>query len=113
MAYERGAVVLVRFPFTDLGGSKQRPALVVSPPRFNRGQDVIVVAITSSRVEDPGPYDHPLKAWKSCGLLHPSAVRAGKVVTLDASMIRRTLGAIDEADLAAVEAKLKDALGLA
>ena len=29
--YDRGEVILVPFPFSDLSGAKQRPALVVRP----------------------------------------------------------------------------------
>lgn len=51
--YKRGDIVLVSFPFTDLSSSKRRPALVVSPDPFNeRGQDLVVVAITSQMPED-------------------------------------------------------------
>ena len=46
--YRRGDIVLVPFPFTDLSSTKKRPALVVSPDRFNaHAQDVVLVAITS------------------------------------------------------------------
>jgi mRNA-degrading endonuclease toxin of MazEF toxin-antitoxin module len=38
--------VLVPFPFTDLSGQKQRPAVVVSPSRFHP-DDLVVCAITS------------------------------------------------------------------
>jgi len=41
----RNDVVLVRYPFTDLSGSKVRPAVVVSAP--HPSQDVFIVPLTS------------------------------------------------------------------
>ena len=35
MSLQRGDIVLVPFPFTDLSRQKARPALVVSPQNFN------------------------------------------------------------------------------
>lgn len=43
-----GHVALVRFPFTDQSGHKQRPAAVVSSAAYQRKRpDVILLAITS------------------------------------------------------------------
>ena len=43
-----GYVVLIGFPFTDLSGTKQRPALVVSSNWYNeKWNDIILAAITS------------------------------------------------------------------
>lgn len=47
MKFQRGAVVLIRFPFSNLVQSKIRPALVVSSENFNRGQDLILASISS------------------------------------------------------------------
>jgi hypothetical protein len=41
----RGEIVLTRFPFTDLSGSKVRPVLVLSPASV--GRDVVLAAISS------------------------------------------------------------------
>lgn len=111
--YERGQVVLVRFPFTDLTSSKQRPALVVASRAFvASGEDVVVVAISGQRVERPGPFDHVVKGWEAAGLLMPSVVRAGKLVTLHGDLIRRSLGSLSAADLRAVDGLLRKALAL-
>jgi mRNA interferase MazF len=45
-ARQQGDIVLIPFPFTDQSGTKQRPALVVSPSGF-AGEDIILCAITS------------------------------------------------------------------
>lgn len=34
MAFQRGDVVLIPFPFTDLTATKTRPAVVVSSPAY-------------------------------------------------------------------------------
>jgi len=39
--FERGTIILVPFPFTDLSGTKVRPALMVS--HRLHGEDVVVV----------------------------------------------------------------------
>jgi mRNA interferase MazF len=44
--YQRGSIVLVPFPFTDLSQSKQRPAIVISPSDFS-GDNIIVCAVSS------------------------------------------------------------------
>ncbi len=111
--YERGEVVLVRFPFTDLTSSKQRPALVVASTTFlGAGKDLIVVAISGQRVDRPGKFDHAVKDWKAAGLLMPSVVRTGKLVTLHADLIRRSLGSLSAADLDVVNGLLRQALAL-
>src|SRR5438067_7793794 len=48
ISFSQGDVVLVPFPFTDLTAIKQRPALVLSPERFNNVRaDLAVAALTS------------------------------------------------------------------
>ena len=43
-----GQIVLVRFPFTDQSGGKQRPAVVVSNAAYNQARpDAILIAVTS------------------------------------------------------------------
>ena len=111
--FSRGVVVLVRFPFTDLQSSKQRPALVLSTEEFHqRESDVVLVAITSSRVGRLGQFDHLLEDWKGAGLLRASVARAGKVVTLEGSLIRSALGRLSEPDFRAVESLTRRVLGL-
>ena len=47
-SYKFGQIVLVRFPFTDQRGGKQRPAVVVSSNAYNQTRpDIVLIAITS------------------------------------------------------------------
>ena len=111
--FERGEVVLVRFPFTDLTSAKQRPALVVSSAAFTAsGQEVIVAAISGQRIYHPGKFDYIVRNWERAGLLMPSVVRAGKLVTLHGDLVRRRLGALSGTDLESVDDMLRAALAL-
>jgi len=44
-SYSKSEVVLVRYPFSNLSGSKVRPAVVVNASHAS--QDVIIVPLTS------------------------------------------------------------------
>jgi mRNA interferase MazF len=50
MSYKQGDIVIVKFPFTDLTGFKQRPAIIVSNSKVNRSGDFIVAMITTQTI---------------------------------------------------------------
>ena len=93
--YEPGDVVLVRFPFTDLSSTKNRPALVLSTPKFTMQQgDVVVLALTSR------PQRHSsfrLARWRAAGLPKPTWLKP-VIGTLAQSLVLRRLGKLDAAD---------------
>lgn len=98
-------MVLVPFPFTDLTGIKQRPALVVSSEQLNaRGHDAILLAITSQIPTTPGVDDFliPASELSACGLPKPSLIKLAKAVTLHQSLFIRPLGALPSGTLAEV-----------
>ena len=110
--FDPGTVVLVRFPFTDLMGTKQRPAVVVSTREHQRRErDVIVAAVSGHRIDQPGPFDHLVRDWEVAGLLMPSVVRCGKIVTLERSLVRRALGELTSRDMDGARKGLRKALG--
>lgn len=113
--YRRAQVVVVEVPFSDLSGTKRRPALVVSSERFHRAfSDVIVCPISSQPryYRNPGPGDCPLRKWRMARLRHPSTVRISKIVAVDKGILGRVLGRIAKEDLPRVEAMLEEALEL-
>jgi mRNA interferase MazF len=87
--YDFGAIVLARFPFTDLSGDKRRPALVVSRDNGRR-TDLVVCFITS--VPRSGPDTAPIAPDPVTGLKVPSVVRFDKLATLDTGVIAGRLG---------------------
>ena len=61
MAFHRGDVVLVPFPFSDLSTTKVRPAVVVSGSLYHTTEpDLILAAITSKITTVIGPLDYVL-----------------------------------------------------
>ena len=95
MSFDRGDVVLVPFPFTDLTTQKQRPGLIISSKSFNDSSaDAILLAITSQVPTELPQTDYRLSVdeQKTAGLPKPSVVKAAKVVTLSQALIRKSLG---------------------
>jgi mRNA interferase MazF len=94
-SYRRGDVVLVPFPFTDLTGSKQRPALVVSSDAFNASHDdVLLVAITSRVPATLSSNEVVISSTDlgPSGLLKPSVVKTAKLITIHQALIRKSIG---------------------
>lgn len=95
--FKQGDVVLIGFPFTDLSGTKQRPALVISLDWYNENKDdIILAAITSNvpvKVEEDEYLLSPIDQ-KSAGLPKRSIIKLGKLVTIDQRLVRKKLGHI-------------------
>ncbi len=113
-APDRGAIVLVPFPYSDLRGMKRRPGCVVSSGRYQLGPDVIVAMITSqaARRNAPGFGDVVVRDWQVSGLRAPSTVRAGRLLVLEQRLVESTLGRLSDTTLAALDAALAEVFGL-
>jgi mRNA interferase MazF len=108
--YQKGDVVLLPFPFTDLTATKTRPAVVVSVEAFQQDTGDFTIAMNTS-VPRTTQYDYELKEWQVAHLLRPSWVRA-KLATLDPVLVRYRTGQLSTTDLAEVEKRIRLALGL-
>ena len=113
---KRGKVVLTPFPFTDLTGSKVRPAVIVSADS-RRGLDVIIAFISS--VFDPAnlqPTDGLLQSsdpdFPATGLKANSVFKMDKLATVSRAIILGELGDLPPTLQAKLDDKLKLALDL-
>ena len=79
-----GAVVLVRFPFSDLSQTKMRPAVVLAD--VGRG-DCILCQITSKPYGDPSAIELANAAFTSGSLRVISYARPAKLFTANQSLI--------------------------
>lgn len=108
--YQKGDVVLLPFPFTDLSATRTRPAVVVSVPGFEQETSDFTVAMITS-VRHTTPYDYALQDWQAANLLRPSWIRV-KLATLSPTLVRYQPGRLSDRDMAEVDTRIRMALGL-
>ena len=101
--------MLVPFPFTDLSGSKVRPAVVVSAGKV--GADVTVLFITS-QAKLREKHLVPVKPDAHNGLKVPSKIVCSKLATLEAKIVLGELGRVSATTQKQVDTELKGVLGL-
>jgi mRNA interferase MazF len=107
-SYNRGAVVLLPFPFSDQSSAKIRPAVIVSPEYPS--DDLLVVAVTS--VGEPlRPGEFPIQLWREAGLIHPSFAKRA-VASVAGHLVRRQLGELRETDLVKLDTAVRLWFGL-
>lgn len=84
-----GAVVLVRFPFSDLSSSKLRPAVVLADAERD---DFILCQITSNPYADPHAVELTQGSFRTGGLQRTSYARPGKLFTSNTALIVKQVG---------------------
>jgi mRNA interferase MazF len=91
--FERGDLLLVPFPFTDLSAVKRRPVLAVTAA--DSYGDFIAIPVTSRPQAEHGL---PLAATDMVAGKLPAAswIRTNRIVTLNASLVVKNVGRISE-----------------
>jgi mRNA interferase MazF len=100
--YKQGDVLLVPFPFTNQQSGKQRPALVISSNWYNRARSDLILLAFTSKIPQPPERDQVALTDADLTTAHlplPSVVRAGKIFTIDKSLIIKPLGHVTPATL--------------
>lgn len=104
-----GDMVLVPFPFTDLSGSKVRPALILGVQKS--GDDITVCFVSSHKQNKKYPGDVILKEsdkkFDITGLKTSSIIKVTKIATLDKAVILGKIGELDKNKLQEVKKLLK------
>ena len=104
---KKGSVILIPFPFTDLSGSKIRPAVVLN----NSGSDV-TISFISSQLKWKTDCDIFVLPSANNGLKAPSLIRVGKIATIDSVLALGLLGELSNAEVAELDKGLKKFLQL-
>jgi mRNA interferase MazF len=101
MPFNRGAVVLVLFPDSNLRTAKRRPALVIQADNLATGMAQTIVAMITSNMSRAG---HPSRVTlkqnsaqgKQAGVLMDSVVMTDNLATLRETEIDRSIGALPD-----------------
>ena len=91
-----GAVVLVRFPFSDLSNTKVRPAIVIADA--SRG-DWVLCQVTSQPYTDPTAIEITSTDFASGSLRKTSYARPGKLFTANVGIMTKHIGNLQQAKL--------------
>jgi len=91
---KKGDIVIIPFPFTDLSGQKNRPALVL----IKTDTDITVAFITT-QIKWQDEHDFRLEPSAENGLKRTSLVRLSKLATIDNELIIGKLGNLIETEI--------------
>jgi mRNA interferase MazF len=107
---ERGDLLLVPFPFTDLSATKRRPVLALTAA--DRYGDFIALPVTSRPQPEHGL---PLTSNDMTRGSLPAAswIRTNRIVTLNASLVVKTVGRVGDAAVAAAVERFCAHIGFA
>ncbi|OFY65187.1 MAG: hypothetical protein A3H98_10790 [Bacteroidetes bacterium RIFCSPLOWO2_02_FULL_36_8] len=104
---KKSDIVLIPFPFSDLTGNKNRPALVL----VGNEKDV-TVAFISTQLHRKEETDILLQPNTENGLKKESLLRLSKLATIDKDLVIGRLGILDKIAMSLVNKTLKILLKL-
>ena len=104
----KGDIVLVKFPFTDISSKKLRPALIITEE--SKFKDFILAFITT-QFDQMEKYDMLLTAdskdFQKTGLKRESLLKLNKLTTLNKRMIVGKIGILTKELMNQVDNNLK------
>lgn len=100
----KGDIVVIPFPFSDLSGSKRRPALVLASLA---GDDLILCQITSQHKKDSYAVSITPAGLKNGYLIKLSYIRPNRIFTADSNIIIRKVASVNEVTLQKVINEIK------
>jgi len=91
--YDQNEIILIPFPYSDLTGTKKRPALIISNEKINYSDDRICCLITSKKPKEGllikteflSKGELPFKSW----------VKPQRIFTIDKRIIIKSLAKIN------------------
>jgi len=90
----KGDIVLITFPFTDLSGSKLRPAVILAETTLD-----LTVCFITTQLQWQEATDVQLSPTSFNGLRKQSLIRTSKIATLDKVLAKGLLGQLNANEL--------------
>ncbi len=103
--FVKGDIVVIPFPFSDLSGSKRRPALVITDLQ---GDDIILCQITSQHTKDNYAISIDISDFKEGSLNVRSNIRPSRIFTADKNIIIYKIGSLKDNVMRVVIEKIVD-----
>ena len=98
----KGDIVLITFPFTNLSGSKLRPAIVLTENNLD-----ITVCFITSQINWQEQTDIVIFPNDKNGIKKQSLVRTSKIATIDKTLAQGLLGKLSTNEISELNEKLK------
>jgi len=98
---KKGDIVLIPFPFTDLSGIKNRPAVVL----VESASDMTLSFITT-QLKWQEEFDVIVEPLPTNGLKKQSLIRLAKLATIDKNLAIGKLGSLSQKELAEIDNNL-------
>ncbi|MCA6381010.1 MAG: type II toxin-antitoxin system PemK/MazF family toxin [Cytophagales bacterium] len=98
---KKGDIILISFPFTDLTGSKLRPAIVLASSQLD-----VTVAFITTQLKWREEFDVLLSPTVANGLKMDSMIRLSKIATLDVELVEGKLGNVTMDDILLINTSL-------
>jgi len=98
----KGNIVLIPFPYTDLSGSKLRPALILAETPLD-----VTVSFITTQLQWQELTDIILQPSHISGIKKISLIRLSKIATITKALVTGKIGTINQTQLADLNQKLK------
>ena len=98
----KGDIVLIPFPFTNLTGSKLRPAIVLFVTDFDLTVSFITTHLKWKRLTDI-----EILPSTENGIKKTSLIRVSKIATIDKSLAIGKIGELQQSEVSELNLKLK------
>jgi len=105
--FDQGEIIVAPIPFSNLVQVKLRPALIISPKKYNnKSEDVIVLKITSKGNEYPFDINLYTKDLEVGELNLESVIQADFPVVIEKQSIVKSIAKINSKKLGEVKQKI-------